>query len=110
MNNWHHKSNNLQWQTVKENTWQLGKPSRNLKPVKLGKNTILLLDFIGKILVHTLAFLAQLYSQIFRIWCAEVAQLAEHSPEKAGVRSSILRLGTTLLPYRREFLPPPVII
>jgi hypothetical protein len=27
--------------------------------------------------------------------CAEVAQLVEHSPEKAGVRSSILRLGTT---------------
>jgi hypothetical protein len=26
--------------------------------------------------------------------CAEVAQLVEHSPEKAGVRSSILRLGT----------------
>jgi hypothetical protein len=25
---------------------------------------------------------------------AEVAQLVEHSPEKAGVRSSILRLGT----------------
>lgn len=27
---------------------------------------------------------------------AEVAQLAEHSPEKAGVDSSILSLGTTL--------------
>ncbi len=26
---------------------------------------------------------------------AEVAQLAEHSPEKAGVDSSILSLGTT---------------
>ena len=26
--------------------------------------------------------------------CAEVAQLAEHSPEKAGVDSSILSLGT----------------
>lgn len=28
---------------------------------------------------------------------AEVAQLAEHSPEKAGVDSSILSLGTTFL-------------
>jgi hypothetical protein len=27
--------------------------------------------------------------------CAEVAQLVEHSPEKAGVDSSILSLGTT---------------
>ena len=26
--------------------------------------------------------------------CAEVAQLVEHSPEKAGVDSSILSLGT----------------
>ena len=34
--------------------------------------------------------------------CAEVAQLAEHSPEKAGVDSSILSLGTIprLLPLR----------
>ena len=29
---------------------------------------------------------------------AEVAQLAEHSPEKAGVDSSILSLGTTPSP------------
>jgi hypothetical protein len=29
---------------------------------------------------------------------AEVAQLAEHSPEKAGVDSSILSLGTTKSP------------
>ncbi len=28
------------------------------------------------------------------LFCAEVAQLAEHSPEKAGVDSSILSLGT----------------
>ena len=28
-------------------------------------------------------------------FCAEVAQLVEHSPEKAGVDSSILSLGTT---------------
>jgi hypothetical protein len=28
--------------------------------------------------------------------CAEVAQLVEHSPEKAGVDSSILSLGTIL--------------
>lgn len=28
-------------------------------------------------------------------WSAEVAQLVEHSPEKAGVDSSILSLGTT---------------
>ena len=28
--------------------------------------------------------------------CAEVAQLAEHSPEKAGVGSSILPLGTNI--------------
>ena len=31
------------------------------------------------------------------LFCAEVAQLAEHSPEKAGVDSSILSLGTTPL-------------
>ncbi len=49
------------------------------------------LDFIGKILVHTLAF------SNANSCCAEVAQLAEHSPEKAGVRSSILRLGTTMI-------------
>lgn len=30
--------------------------------------------------------------------CAEVAQLAEHSPEKAGVDSSILSLGTIFPP------------
>src|SRR5439155_22597852 len=30
---------------------------------------------------------------------AEVAQLAEHSPEKAGVDSSILSLGTTVRNY-----------
>lgn len=30
-----------------------------------------------------------------KIYGAEVAQLAEHSPEKAGVDSSILSLGTT---------------
>ncbi len=35
----------------------------------------------------------------YRVGSAEVAQLAEHSPEKAGVRSSILRLGTTIFPH-----------
>ena len=29
--------------------------------------------------------------------CAEVAQLVEHSPEKAGVDSSILSLGTIII-------------
>ena len=42
---------------------------------------------------------------------AEVAQLAEHSPEKAGVDSSILSLGTifpllTPLAPEEGFLPP----
>ena len=49
--------------------------------------------------------------------CAEVAQLVEHSPEKAGVRSSILRLGTTKTKTSRVLSPthmklitlPPVI-
>ena len=35
---------------------------------------------------------------------AEVAQLAEHSPEKAGVDSSILSLGTTLWREQRPIL------
>ncbi len=34
--------------------------------------------------------------------CAEVAQLAEHSPEKAGVGSSILPLGTIFLFLRHS--------
>ncbi len=37
--------------------------------------------------------------------CAEVAQLVEHSPEKAGVRSSILRLGTTKTKTSRVLSP-----
>ena len=50
---------------------------------------------MGKILVHTQAFSAQSLMSDIALDCrAEVAQLAEHSPEKAGVRSSILRLGT----------------
>ena len=45
------------------------------------------LDFSLTILEQCLALLA--------INHAEVAQLVEHSPEKAGVDSSILSLGTT---------------
>ena len=45
------------------------------------------LDFSRTILYQCLALLA--------LNRAEVAQLVEHSPEKAGVDSSILSLGTT---------------
>ena len=38
---------------------------------------------------------------------AEVAQLAEHSPEKAGVDSSILSLGTTYPHLINLSLAPP---
>ena len=46
------------------------------------------LDFYRMILYQCLALLAANR--------AEVAQLVEHSPEKAGVDSSILSLGTNL--------------
>ena len=36
---------------------------------------------------------------------AEVAQLVEHSPEKAGVDSSILSLGTTHRMFLKIFRP-----
>ncbi len=56
-----------------------------------------MLDFIGKILVHTLAFSSKSSNEILlERSCAEVAQLVEHSPEKAGVHSSILCLGTII--------------
>ena len=68
-----------------------------LLQLKLHKSPIIVLDFKGKILVHTLAFSACLHeSEVNSDSRAEVAQLVEHSPEKAGVRSSILRLGTTI--------------
>jgi exosome complex RNA-binding protein Csl4 len=57
---------------------------------------------------------------ILRLKYAEVAQLVEHSPEKAGVRSSILRLGTTYTkmkiasrvfwPNRMKLSPLPLLI
>ena len=66
---------------------------------------ILSLDFIGKILVHTLAFSIQSSSEILlERKCAEVAQLVEHSPEKAGVHSSILCLGTIISSKNMKFL------
>ena len=46
------------------------------------------IDFYRMILYQCLALLAANR--------AEVAQLVEHSPEKAGVDSSILSLGTTI--------------
>ena len=54
------------------------------------------LDFPHSILLHMVPLLLR-QTTAFLIAirpCAEVAQLAEHSPEKAGVGSSILPLGT----------------
>lgn len=44
---------------------------------------------------HLLVTLTLRKSPCYGVARAEVAQLAEHSPEKAGVDSSILSLGTT---------------
>ena len=57
------------------------------------------LDFPHSILLHMVPLLLR-QTTAFLIAispCAEVAQLAEHSPEKAGVGSSILPLGTIFL-------------
>ena len=57
------------------------------------------LDFPHSILLHMIPLLLR-QTTAFLIAispCAEVAQLAEHSPEKAGVGSSILPLGTIFL-------------
>ena len=51
-----------------------------------------LLDFDQVILLHHLSFPSAQAQETSRN--AEVAQLVEHSPEKAGVDSSILSLGT----------------
>ena len=47
---------------------------------------------------HSRAKSNRLVRQKKSLPCAEVAQLAEHSPEKAGVDSSILSLGTIFSP------------